>query len=265
MKKLLEILILSLLWCNSVFALEINSTYACSQPDWMTEKLKIYNSYDNGNFVTYSISVMGGEYLDFGENYEGKIYGYNRSGRGLTVDEIGEEKDNIRTLIRYSFHSFHIEDLKSNFKSILGNVKDFKNFNLSDDQLSIEIQNYYFNKDYILGVAENDNEKFQEMLIGSDNYTCKKIKSENQKESKSDLYLKGTLIKQMEDGCLQGAKNDNNLTPKIQKYCKCYANWFDKNLNQNELIEFMNKTKNDQRAFIIRNNIAGYKSSICKL
>ena len=253
------------MWSNMSISKEINSTYTCTQPDWITEKLKIYNSYDNGSFVTYSLSILGGEYLDLGETYEGKIYGYNRSGPGLTVDEIGEEIDNIRTLTRYSFYSFHIEDLKSNFKSILENVKDFKNFNLSDDQLSIEIQNYYFIKDYILGINENDNEKFQEMFLGSDNYTCKKIKSENQKESKSGLYLKDTMIKQMEDGCLQGAKNDNNLTPKIQKYCKCYANWFDKNLNQNELIEFMNKTKNDQRAFIIRNNIAGYKSSICKL
>ena len=257
MKKFLSILFLSFLFCNSGVSKEINNTYSCSQPDWIDEKLTIYNSFDNDNFVTYSLTVLGGEYLDFGQTYEGRIYGYNRSGKSLNVDEIGEEVDNVRIVKRYSFYSNEIEDLKSDFKSILGDVKDFKNFNLSDTQLNNEVKNYFFTKDYILGLNENDKEKFQQMFIGSDEYTCKKIENENQKDSKSGSYLKDTMIKQMEDGCLQGAKNDNNLTPKVKKYCKCYANWFDENLNQNELIEFMNKATRDKKTFIWMNNITG--------
>lgn len=265
MKKILTILFLSFLFCSAGISKEINSTYSCSQPDFVTEKLTIYNSFDNDNFVTYSLTVLGGEYLDFGQTYEGRIYGYNRSGKSLNVDEIGEEVDNVRIVKRYSFYSNEIEDLKSDFKSILGDVKDFKNFNLSDTQLNNEVKNYFFTKDYILGLNENDKEKFQQMFIGSDEYTCKKIENENQKDSKSGSYLKDTMIKQMEDGCLQGAKNDNNLTPKVKKYCKCYANWFDENLNQNELIEFMNKATSDKKTFIWMNNITGSSTSACKL
>jgi hypothetical protein len=88
MKKFLGIIFFIFLFSNIGFSKEINSTYSCSQPDFVTEKLKIYNSFDSGNFVTYSLSVLGGEYLDFGQTYEGKIYGYNRSGKGLNVDEI---------------------------------------------------------------------------------------------------------------------------------------------------------------------------------
>ena len=78
MKKILSILFLSFLFCNSGISKEINNTYSCSQPDWIDEKLTIYNSFDNDNFVTYSLTVLGGEYLDFGQTYEGRIYGYKR-------------------------------------------------------------------------------------------------------------------------------------------------------------------------------------------
>ena len=78
-------------------------------------------------------------------------------------------------------------------------------------------------------------------------------------------FVKRDIINQIENGWLQGAKNNHDLTPKVKKYCKCYANWFNENLNQSELNEFLNKSKIDKKKFIRSNNIAGSSSSICKI
>lgn len=265
MKRFLIIIFFTILFSNSSMSEEINKTYSCAEEGFLTEKLKIYNSFDhlNGKFVTYSVTIMGHEYLNFGQIYEGRIFGYNRYKEGLTVDEIGLEEGNIRLMTRYNFYSNTIKDLKSEFNSIFASVENFENFNLSDAELENEVQSYFFTKDYILDLSENNKEKFQDMFIGSAEYNCEKVQNGNQKDAKSGT--KSIMIKQMEDGCLQGAKNDNNLTQKVKKYCKCYANWFDENLNQNELIEFLNKSNVDKKKFIRTKNIAGSSNSICKI
>lgn len=243
---------------------ETNKTYSCKD-GFLTEKLKIYDSFDyaNGKFVTYSVTILGQEYLNFGQIYEGRIFGYNRNEQALTVDEISVEEDNARQLSRYNFYSYEIKNLKSEFNSIINSVENFKNFNLSDTELENEVQRYFFTKDYILDLSENNKEKFSQMFIGSDEYNCEKEKNENQKDAKSGM--KNIMIKQMEDGCLLGAQSENNLTPQVKEYCKCYANWFDENLNQNELIEFLNKSNVDKKKFIKTKNIAGSSNSICKI
>ena len=266
MKNYLSIIfIFTIFFSNSVLSQEINKTYSCKEPGFLTEKLKIYASFDyaNGKFVTYSVTILGQEYLNFGQIYEGRIFGYNRNEQALTVDEISVEEGNVRQLSRYNFYSNEIKNLKSEFNSIINSVENFKNFNLSDTELENEVQRYFFTKDYILDLSENNKEKFSQMFIGSSEYNCEKEKNENQKDAKSDM--KNIMIKQMEDGCLQGAQSKNNLTPKVKEYCKCYANWFDENLNQNELIEFLNKSNVDKKKFIRTKNIAGSSNSICKI
>ena len=164
---------------------------------------------------------------------------------------------------RYNFYSNEIKNLKSEYNSIIAKVVNFEAFNLSDAELENEVQSYFFTKNYIINLSENNKEKFKEMFIGSNEYNCEKVKNENQKDAESGL--KYIIINQIENGCLQGAKNNNDLTPKVKKYCKCYANWFNENLNQSELNEFLNKSKIDKKKFIRSNNIAGSSSSICKI
>ena len=265
MKRILAIIFFTILIFNSGMSEEINKTYSCAEEGWLTEKLKIYNSFDhpNGKFVTYSVTILGKKYLNFGEIYEGRIYGYNRSEQALQVDEISVEEGNNRSLSRYNFYSNEIKNLKSEYNSIIAKVVNFEAFNLSDAELENEVQSYFFTKNYIINLSENNKEKFKEMFIGSNEYNCEKLKNENQKDAESGL--KYIIINQIENGCLQGAKNNNDLTPKVKKYCKCYANWFNENLNQSELNEFLNKSKIDKKKFIRSNNIAGSSSSICKI
>lgn len=264
MKKILGTIFFIIIFSNFVMSQETNKTYSCKD-GFLTEKLKIYDSFDyaNGKFVTYSVTILGQEYLNFGQIYEGRIFGYNRNEQALTVDEISVEEDNARQLSRYNFYSYEIKNLKSEFNSIINSVENFKNFNLSDTELENEVQRYFFTKDYILDLSENNKEKFSQMFIGSSEYNCEKEKNENQKDAKSGM--KNIMIKQMEDGCLLGAQSENNLTPQVKEYCKCYANWFDENLNQNELIEFLNKSNVDKKKFIKTKNIAGSSNSICKI
>ena len=68
--------------------------------------------------------------LNFGQIYEGRIFGYNRNEQALTVDEISVEEGNVRQLSRYNFYSNEIKSLKSEFNSIINSVENFKNFKL---------------------------------------------------------------------------------------------------------------------------------------
>ena len=63
MKRILAIIFFTILFSNSVMSEEINKTYSCAEEGWLTEKLKIYNSFDHLNgklLVDYASSLKRG-------------------------------------------------------------------------------------------------------------------------------------------------------------------------------------------------------------
>ena len=61
--------------------------------------------------------------------------------------------------------------------------------------------------------------------------------------------------KQIYEGCINDAKRNNDFNSASKKFCKCYANQFDKRFNNEQLINFLSKS--DQvKAQIVQNEIA---------
>ena len=61
--------------------------------------------------------------------------------------------------------------------------------------------------------------------------------------------------KQIYEGCINDAKQNNDYNSASKKFCKCYANQFDKKFNNEQLINFLSKS--DQvKAQIVQNEIA---------
>ena len=56
-------------------------------------------------------------------------------------------------------------------------------------------------------------------------------------------------------GCINDAKRNNDFNSASKKFCKCYANQFDKKFNNEQLVKFLNKSQQEQ-AKIVNNEIA---------
>ena len=61
--------------------------------------------------------------------------------------------------------------------------------------------------------------------------------------------------KQIYEGCINDAKQNNDYNSASKKFCKCYANQFDKKFNNEQLINFLNKNQQEQ-AQIVNNEIS---------
>ncbi len=61
--------------------------------------------------------------------------------------------------------------------------------------------------------------------------------------------------KQIYEGCINDAKRNNDFNSASKKFCKCYANQFDKKFNNEQLLKFLNKSQQEQ-AKIINNEIS---------
>ena len=64
-----------------------------------------------------------------------------------------------------------------------------------------------------------------------------------------------SYVKQIYEGCITDAKQNNDYNSDSKKFCKCYANEYNKKFNNTELIEFMNKS-DQAKAQIIQNEIS---------
>ena len=73
----------------------------------------------------------------------------------------------------------------------------------------------------------------------------------------SNAYAKidKSYVKQIYEGCISDAKQNNDYNSDSKKFCKCYANEFNKRFNNAGLIEFMNKS-DQAKAQIIQNEIS---------
>ena len=56
-------------------------------------------------------------------------------------------------------------------------------------------------------------------------------------------------------GCINDAKQNNDFNSASRKFCKCYANQFDKKFNNEQLVKFLNKSQQEQ-AQIVQNIIS---------
>ena len=64
-----------------------------------------------------------------------------------------------------------------------------------------------------------------------------------------------SYVNQIYDGCISDAKQNNDYNSDSKKFCKCYANEFNKKFNNAGLMEFMNKS-DQAKAKIIQNEIS---------
>lgn len=61
--------------------------------------------------------------------------------------------------------------------------------------------------------------------------------------------------KQIYEGCINDAKQNNDYNSASKNFCKCYANQFDKKFNNEQLLNFLNKSQQYQ-AKVVQNEIA---------
>ena len=61
--------------------------------------------------------------------------------------------------------------------------------------------------------------------------------------------------KEIYEGCINDAKQNNDYNSASKKFCKCYANQFDKKFNNEKLLKFLNKSQQEQ-AKIVNNEIS---------
>ena len=73
----------------------------------------------------------------------------------------------------------------------------------------------------------------------------------------SNAYAKidKSYVKQIYEGCISDAKQNNDYNSNSKKFCKCYANEFDKKFTNEQLIEFLSKS-DQAKAQIIQNEIS---------
>jgi len=64
-----------------------------------------------------------------------------------------------------------------------------------------------------------------------------------------------SYVNQIYEGCISDAKQNNDYNSDSKKFCKCYANEFNKKFNNAGLMKFMNKS-DQAKAKIIQNEIS---------
>ena len=174
MKKLPLYILIGLMWCGHVFSENYKCTSVVDTRD--TSEINILHTYDQ-NYIIFSHSIWGDKFINFGYLSDNKIFSYmsSPSEQSLMMYGFSEEKDNIRSLTFLHFMSNKIGNLKS--KSIFygKKIEDYKNFELTEDELKTEIKNFEINRDYVHNLINSTLEKVNKELIIKDEYSCEKI------------------------------------------------------------------------------------------
>ena len=73
----------------------------------------------------------------------------------------------------------------------------------------------------------------------------------------SNAYAKidKSYVKQIYEGCISDAKQNNDYNSNSKKFCKCYANQFNIKFNNDQLIEFLSKS-DQAKAQIVETQLA---------
>tara|TARA_B100000768_G_scaffold163083_1_gene164070 strand:+ start:424 stop:1056 length:633 start_codon:yes stop_codon:yes gene_type:complete len=64
-----------------------------------------------------------------------------------------------------------------------------------------------------------------------------------------------SYVKQIYEGCISDAKQNNDYNSNSKKFCKCYANQFNIKFNNDQLIEFLSKS-DQEKAQIVGTQLA---------
>ena len=64
-----------------------------------------------------------------------------------------------------------------------------------------------------------------------------------------------SYVKQIYEGCISDAKQNNDYNSNSKKFCKCYANQFNIKFNNDQLIEFLSKS-DQAKAQIVETQLA---------
>jgi|ETNmetMinimDraft_11_1059920.scaffolds.fasta_scaffold78138_2 hypothetical protein len=245
MKKLLGILVLSLLWCNVGFAgiLDQNK-YLCKTEDKIARtEISILKKYSEG-YVLASENFGFGEIVAFAKvENDSLMFSFLDESGYLTVEILSSLKNNIREFksTTYGLGADKINKLKSN-STKFGDVKSkYPTFELTENELNKEIE-FYNNVNSILSSLENEDNDMSSM------YICDVGNEVNKGDDTSKPPV--GMIDVMKEGC-KGDKTDiETLT-----FCECYGNWFYENLNLDQFSEFLHMSTEDKRKFISKNNI----------
>ena len=71
--------------------------------------------------------------------------------------------------------------------------------------------------------------------------------------------------KQIYEGCINDAKRNNDFNSASKKFCKCYANQFNKKFNNEQLVKFLNKSQQEQAKIINNEMIIVFKLSLAEV
>ena len=252
MKKFLCLILLFIFYSNYSQSSEI-SNYSCiSKQHNDISNFKILHNY-NQDYLVFSHSIMGINFVNFGKKSDGKINSYmSDQSDGMLFYDMSEEKNNKRKLTVMSLESNKIKNLNST--SIFYGKKSIDKINLeiTDIELKNEINKYYINFKYLVDLNNSGKMEDELKLITKEEYSCEKVN----KEAVDNLKPSRSQIEAIKLVCL-----GDNPTVKRKKFCGCYGNWFYENLNEEEFAIFLFSSKTEKKKYVEKNNIVKH----CKL
>ena len=234
------------MWSSSSQSAEF-SYYKCkSQKHNDISEFEVLFPYKN-NFLVFSHTIMNVGFLNLGYERDGIIRSYMSDpiNGAMIFYQISKENNNNRTISLYNLESEKIKNLNS--KSMFyGKTLDQINIELTEGQINQEIQKFIKNQNYLIDLFDNRKDQIGSELVMSEEYSCEKTTKANIDKSKPSK----AQIELMKLGCI-----GNEPYEKKKAYCKCYGDWFYKNLNQAEYDKFLFLNKEDKMKFLKKNKI----------
>ena len=232
------------MWSNFSLASELPYFKCKSLKHNDISEFEILYKYKDGLLV-FSHTIMDIRFLNFGHQQNGVIRSFmsDPDTGGLMFYDVSIIDNKKSKIVLRSYESDKIRNLKS--KSIFyGKTTGKINLKLTDNQLNKEIDNLTINQKYLIDLFKNRKDQIQNELISKEEYSCEKVsKPDFSKPSKAQIEV-------MRLGCIGDEPYE-----KKKAFCKCYADWFYKNLNKNELAEFVNLSEKEKIKFLEKNEI----------
>ena len=244
MKRFLVFIVLILMWSNSSQSSELPYFKCKSLKHNDISDFEVLYTYKDGLLV-FSHTIMDVRFLNFGHQQDGIIRSFMSdpaSGSLISYDVSIIDNKKSKIVLR-SYESNKIRNLNS--KSIFyGKTTGKINLKLTDNQLNKEIDNLTINQKYLIDLFTNRKDQILNELILKEEYSCEKVsKPDPSKPLKAQIEV-------MILGCIGDEPYE-----KKKAFCRCYGDWFYKNLNKNELAEFVNLNENEKRKFLDKNGI----------
>ena len=230
------------------------SKYECTSKKYKEiSTFGILHTY-NQDYLVFFHNMLGSNFINFGNVTSGVIRSFMSSPNesSLLMYEMSEEKDNKRSLTFIHLMSNKIENLNSQSIFYGKTVEDKSNLELTNEKLKDEINNFQINRDYVDDLLNNRSDQINDELTEMDEYSCEKLNNETIDNSKNiDSDPLKFAIESIKTNCI-----GDNPYEKHKIFCNCYGDWFYKNLNKDEISEFLfTLNEEDKIKFVEEKNI----------